>query len=352
MLVAQTPIKSACFRFSRTTHTAVICVLSLLLAAVLGFAAHRASLCSVRAVEEMLTSRSARVLGSFAKTALWAMAVSIPIVWLWPDRTVPVQGYGLSPSAFAGGFLFGVGAALNGGCTFSTLGYLADGCLWMLATLIGMCAGFAGWRYAADAMLIPTMQPLVLSTSMTGSSIGLLWSLLWVWAVWELWRLWRSRTPKLNWRERVCAERYSLAAAALVLGTASGILCTLHGSWTYTTVFKREVEALMLSNAGPPALLLWLFLAVFAGMAISSWTRGSFRLRWRGGWLRRLLGGLLMGMGGAVIPGGNDELILRAIPALSPHALPAYLALLAGIACALLVLRIARKPRRSIGAGV
>lgn len=47
-----------------------------------------------------------------------------------------------------------------------------------------------------------------------------------------------------------------------------------------------------------------------------------------------------MGLGGALIPGSNDELILRAIPALSPHALPAYIALLAGVACALWLLRL------------
>jgi hypothetical protein len=48
-------------------------------------------------------------------------------------------------------------------------------------------------------------------------------------------------------------------------------------------------------------------------------------------WLRNLVGGLLMGFGVALTPGGNDALVLYAIPTLSPHALPAFVAMLVGI---------------------
>ena len=46
-----------------------------------------------------------------------------------------------------------------------------------------------------------------------------------------------------------------------------------------------------------------------------------------------------MGLGVALIPGGNDALVLYAIPSLSPHALPAYVAMAVGIAAALLLMR-------------
>ena len=46
-----------------------------------------------------------------------------------------------------------------------------------------------------------------------------------------------------------------------------------------------------------------------------------------------------MGLGAALVPGGNDVLLLNAIPGLSPHALPAYLAMLAGIGIALIVVK-------------
>ena len=46
-------------------------------------------------------------------------------------------------------------------------------------------------------------------------------------------------------------------------------------------------------------------------------------------------GGLLMGLGAAWAPGGNDVLILQSVPALSPHGLPALLAMFAAIAAVL-----------------
>ncbi len=46
-----------------------------------------------------------------------------------------------------------------------------------------------------------------------------------------------------------------------------------------------------------------------------------------------------MGLGAAMIPGGNDVLILHGIPFLSPHAVPAFLAMLVGIAVSLMGMR-------------
>ena len=46
-----------------------------------------------------------------------------------------------------------------------------------------------------------------------------------------------------------------------------------------------------------------------------------------------------MGLGAALVPGGNFVLILNGIPTLSPHALPTLAALSAGIALVLLAIR-------------
>jgi hypothetical protein len=77
------------------------------------------------------------------------------------------------------------------------------------------------------------------------------------------------------------------------------------------------------------------------GMLLSTLQRRSFCLDWRPRriWLRNICGGLLMGLGVALTPGGNDALVLYGIPALSPHALPAFLALLLGTALGLLAMR-------------
>ena len=57
-------------------------------------------------------------------------------------------------------------------------------------------------------------------------------------------------------------------------------------------------------------------------------------------WARYLVGGLLMGLGAAMVPGGNDVLVLHSIPGLSPHAAPAYGAMIAGIAAVLIMMRL------------
>ena len=94
-------------------------------------------------------------------------------------------------------------------------------------------------------------------------------------------------------------------------------------------------------QAGPIRWLL--FLVLIAGMAFSAWQRRSFHLRWRPtrSWIGNLLGGTLMGFGAALVPGGNDVLILHSLPTLSPHALPAYVAMLFGIALTLSLMRLA-----------
>lgn len=76
-------------------------------------------------------------------------------------------------------------------------------------------------------------------------------------------------------------------------------------------------------------------------MVVSARLRGSFRLRpirLRPA-LRRIGAGALMGAGAALIPGGNDGLILFGIPSLSPHALPAWFGIVFGIWLALAVMR-------------
>jgi len=97
-----------------------------------------------------------------------------------------------------------------------------------------------------------------------------------------------------------------------------------------------------MGRPGPETLYWFLFVALIGGVFLSGLTNGSFALDWRPriDWLRNLLGGILMGAGVAMTPGGNDVLILHAIPGGSPHALPAYAALLIGTATGLMVVRM------------
>src|SRR5260370_15194987 len=97
------------------------------LAAILGFATHRASVCTVRAIAELLSSRRGFMLASIIKSILWASAVTIPFFLI--SMTMPPQAgaWQLSVAAVLGGFVFGIGAAMNGACVYSTLARLTDG---------------------------------------------------------------------------------------------------------------------------------------------------------------------------------------------------------------------------------
>ena len=135
---------------------------------------------------------------------------------------------------------------------------------------------------------------------------------------------------------------YRLSTAALVLGFSGGLLYVLHGSWTYTNALKRQVQSLWLPIEKPVIINLLLFLALFCGMLLSAWQRGSLRLRWRHmqTWPLHFIGGTLMGAGAVLIPGGNDALMLKSLPGLSPHAIPAFAALLFGIGVTLVFMRL------------
>lgn len=92
----------------------VVNAICLALIAALGFAVQRANLCTVRAVEEVLNSRSAYMLASFAKAALWAAAIYGAVMLAMLDRGAGFQVHDSLLHPLLGGFVFGVGAGITG----------------------------------------------------------------------------------------------------------------------------------------------------------------------------------------------------------------------------------------------
>ena len=170
----------------------LVYTISLPLAVLLGFTAHWAGLCMVRTVAEIISTRKAYMLVTILKTVLWVMAVSVPILLFLPGTATPNRSYAITVASITGGFLFGVGAAVNGGCAFSTLGHLANGNLWMLTTLFGFCIGVAGL-----AIMAPMIEPRQALTPLIFKApkplIFTVLALLWLFLCWEIFRLWKSR---------------------------------------------------------------------------------------------------------------------------------------------------------------
>ncbi|PKO72191.1 MAG: hypothetical protein CVU20_03320 [Betaproteobacteria bacterium HGW-Betaproteobacteria-14] len=319
----------------------IVALISVGLVIWLGFASHRASLCTVRAVGEIMTSGTAHMLSSFAKAAAWATAVAGAVLLVASPSGMSLIDRTPHIYTLAGGFLFGVGAAVNGACSLSTLQRLADGDISMLGTTAGLAAGITAWSASAHRFHLTASQSLADPWSSHDTWVVFMLSALWLWVAWEALRLWRVHRSPAPLFQRLFSPAYRLSTAAAIMGVSGGLLYSLQGTWTYTRFLHAQVDSWVAQVPPPSAMQGVLVLALVAGMLLSSWQRRSFALRLgRPATVgRRFAGGLLMGMGVALIPGGNDTLILRAIPTLSAWALAAYLALLAGVAVALLAMR-------------
>jgi len=315
-----------------------ILLASLLPGLILGASAHRAGLCTVKAVSEVLTTRRGWFLLSFAKAALWTMAILsvagvfgfAPALRQWP----------LSGQALLGGVLFGLGAGANGSCSFSTLTRLADGHLAMLFTLLGWPAGMILAYH-----VFPDFHQMPLAASPVP---GWLIAVLVPWMIWELWRIVR-RFGHEGWA-MLRAAHWPLSFSVAVIGGANAALLLLSGGWSFTSVLLCATGVVPLAGCQNPLSLGAISAAAMAGMVGSAVLRRSFRVRRikPGAALRHGVSGVIMGAGAALIPGGNDGLILFGIPALSPQALLAWPGICLGIAVSLIILRAFGRPLMAI----
>lgn len=308
--------------------------LSFVLVFLIGFTAHRASLCTVRAVMQWMERRKSSLLVSFFYASLWASLVTGLFAW----AEVTISGRPVLASdwllSVVGGLLFGMGAAVNGGCSLSTLQRLADGDSRLITTLVSFVLGslLVTWLQALGAVPWPHVEALWWNAIGPVGARALTLVLL-VWAVWQLTVLWRCRDRQQRPDQWLLAPRYRLSLAAMVLGVCSGLLFLLEGAWTYTN-YLRELGVSWVTETGVPGWhRLALVASLFVGMVVSSVQRGQFK--WRGptfmlGW-RNLLGGGLMGIGGALVPGGNDTVLLVLMPTLSLQALASFGSMLVGI---------------------
>jgi uncharacterized membrane protein YedE/YeeE len=304
----------------------LLLLLGVVLAGFAGYTAQNASICSVRAVSEVIEDRDYRLLVSFAKAALWATAVAAPLGWVVFGE-IEAEMPRLTLLVLLGGFLFGIGAALNRGCAVSTVNHLASGDGVMLLTLAGLAAGSLLTVHVNGGVAAGATTPFL---AIPGTLQAAIVVTTWLWTVLELRRLLLRR---ITGRARL------LAIAAIALGLCNGILFVLQGPWAYTAAIAQSSGYAFGWNPAPHLVVLVLFLALVGGAGIAAWRSGRFRLRWQGErpWTQHLLGGVFMGAGAALVPGGNDAVLLNAIPLLAEHALPAFAAMLLGVSLVLLL---------------
>jgi len=310
------------------------------LAALFGYVAHRASICTVKAVVEIVSTGRAHMLSAFLRTAAWAIVATYLMIWITGIEPVAIR-HNPGLDALLGGVIFGMGAAINRGCAFSTLTRLASGDLGMILTLAGLAVGFA----AAFLYGVPTDASLpigILDRPFGGDLIADIGTALaGAWALYEIRRLWRGRDRRSGTRALVMTPHYRLSTAAVLLGLTAGALFFLDRDWVLAASVKNLTAANVIADRGVDFQGAAFLIAMTLGMALSAVLRGSFRVKAPGigAILGSLVGGALMGYGAAIVPGGNDVLILHGIPLLLPHAIMGFVAMLVGVMLVVLLIR-------------
>jgi len=300
-----------------------------LCAGLMGYAIQRGATCTVAAIEELLVQRTGRRLLGLLEAALWVAGGLIVAKTLQVLPEMPA-GYAVSRWTVIGGALLGVGAYVNGACVFGAVARFGSGEWAYVVTPIGF---YLGCLTVVPLFGVPMPNPLP-----NGSPV--LQASPWIALLFLAFAMWRVARPllgagepmKARWHEAIAARIWSPHAATTVIGIAFVVLLLLVGGWAYTDVLA-ELARGMSASVGARTLLAG---ALLAGAVLGGWTAALFRSTPASPaqLLRCLLGGVLMGWGSLLLPGGNDGLVLVGMPLAWPYAWVAFATMCATIAAA------------------
>jgi hypothetical protein len=273
---------------------------------VLGFAMNYGSICTFIATTELVSERRPARFLALAECAVWAAVGYIVL------DTLPAMQSGWSPLLHMVGaaILFGVGVYVNGACIFGSVGRFGNGELEFGFTFLGILVILsldAVLELRPDPMPISAAPPLALE------------ALLVVLPAFLFLRLAVSFKSETNFRR--------LTLAMGTIGMTSATLSAFAPRFSITTSIGSMLSIPVTSSL--------IFVCMFAGSLVSARIRRHrFSLTWPT-WRsvsRRIMGGILMGFGALLIPGGNDTLLLVGLPMGAWQAFLAYLLMVSALA--------------------
>lgn len=311
---------------------------ALAFAFVAGLALQRGHICAVAAVRDVVETHRWTRFAAFLECAAWALAclfladaAGLMAISTWPEQ--------LSWSAaIAGGVLFGVGALVNGACAFGAIGRLTAGEISFVAFLPGFVVGALAARAVGAAPVGGAMPTMAFHGA--NISVALIGALA-LFASWRVWTAWRAAPTLRAIAAALRSPAWPPPLAMAIMAFANVGLLLIVFAWPYTALL---VDVAL--GRGMQIGLRSLIVACFVFGALSgAASAGGFAFR-AGSWRQvgaRFLGGGLMGLGAAVIPGGNDTLVLLGLPLLQPTAFAAYGAMVATIAAGFIARRSHRR---------
>lgn len=295
----------------------------------IGYASQRAGVCMVRAVREVIERRRVHRLTGFLLSAASAMVVMGLAKAFGASPFDTILGTPPDALAIAGGVLFGLGSLINGHCAMGTLAALTTGEVNRLATIAALfvAALLLGPNMSSAALMLPDRPALVSPLASNAAHALILGSVLALVSASYIFRRLRWNRPKGGW---------SPLLAMTLIGTASGLLYALDRQWVYTS----RIAEIAYGRAWTLGALVGIA-ALIAGMTSATIIGGTFRLRVGSAaqWLRAGAGGLLMGAGATLVPGGNDAMLFTGVPLLLPNLLAGYASFALTLTVALLLRR-------------
>ena len=273
---------------------------------VLGFALNHGSICTVIAMRELVSEKRPARFIALVECAVWAALVYAIL------ETSPMMQQGWLPLGYLvpAAMLFGVGTYVNGSCVFGSVGHFGNGEIDFGFTFLGIAAVFY-IEHLFD--LLPEQPPT--SASLPLGPVLLAIALLAILAL----RLGVSRKSESNFR------RLTLSMGAI--GITFTILAVFAPRFSITTSVESIVSI--------PVAGTVISVCMFGGSLVSArFRRRRFTLKWPTikGMAGRTLGGILMGLGALLIPGGNDTLLMIGFPMGAWQAALAYVLLVASLA--------------------
>ena len=303
----------------------VVFAIAAVCAGFMGFAIQRGATCTVAAMDEVVRKRSASRLASMVEASLWVLGGLLIAQALHVLRTMPV-GYAVTATTIVGGALLGLGAFVNGACVFGAIARLGSGEWAYLATPLGF---YVGCLTEGRVIPVPAQDALPTGAPVLQASAWL--ALVFIAAMaWRIGRAWID--ARAGVRAAVASRVWSPHGATIVIGVTFVILLLLTGAWAYTDVLA-ELARGMAGNLSARVLLAF---ALLLGAIIGGSTAGRLRgTRVTAMQIAKCLaGGVLMGWGSLLIPGGNDGLVLVGMPLLWPYAWVAFATMCATIGAA------------------
>ena len=305
-------------------------------AALMGFAIQRGGTCLVAAIDEAVSKRTINRLLALAEASALVAAgmVTAQIFGILP---MTPHAFALTGWTIVGGMIMGLGAYVAGACVFGAIARIGNGEPAYFLVPLGFFLGCV----AALRLGMTRLPHIVAAHSPVLADALLFAGPLLAIAAWRLWH-----TVHAVRRRDFAAYVWSPHVATGVIGVTFVILFLVVGAWNYTD-YLAEAARHMGSRLSDRGLLL---LALFGGALLGGWTAGRIKpARPTATAIARCLaGGVMLGLGGSLVPGANDGLLLLGLPLLYPHAWVAFASMLLTIAAALLVQQratMAREPR-------